>query len=181
MQMSDVWSPPQAPLDTPNSADDAYAIDIRQRHVNHETSVKSVGTLYYFVSAILLLVATSLILGGHFSLTQNAIIAVILIGFAVPLAFLGRGLKQLKSWSKIPAGVLSGIGLLGFPIWTLINGYILYLLFSDKGTMVFSSEYKQIIADTPDIKSRTPIVVWILIAVLVTVGVLAFIGMANRH
>jgi hypothetical protein len=63
--------------------------------------------------------------------------------------------------------VLSEVGLLGFPIGTLINGYILYLLLSKKGRKVFSDEYRQIVSLTPHIKYRTSIVVCILLGLIV--------------
>ena len=95
------------------------------------------------------------------------------------------GLRQLRSWARIVSGVLSGIGLLGFPLGTLLNGYILYLLFSKKGTMVFSDEYKRVIELTPGIKYRTSIVVWIFLGLLlVLLGVAVFgllIGRVTGH
>ncbi|HIE96653.1 MAG: hypothetical protein ABGZ23_13735 [Fuerstiella sp.] len=50
------------------------------------------------------------------------------------------GLWGLHSWARILTGLLAGIGLLWFPIGTIINGYVLYLVFSVKGSMVFSDE-----------------------------------------
>jgi hypothetical protein len=49
--------------------------------------------------------------------------------------------------------VLSGIGLLGFPIGTLINGYILYLFLSKKGRTVFAPEYQEVIEATPHVST----------------------------
>jgi ABC-type multidrug transport system permease subunit len=63
--------------------------------------------------------------------------------------------------------------MLGFPIGTLINAYILYLFLSKKGRTVFSPGYQEVIAATPDVKYKTSIVVWIFIAL-----VLAFIVIA---
>lgn len=79
----------------------------------------------------------------------------------------GTGIRQLKKWVKLPVGILSGIGLFGFPIGTLINAYILYLVFGKKGAVVFSKEYQHIIAATPQIKYRTSIVDWIFVGILV--------------
>jgi len=53
--------------------------------------------------------------------------------------------------------------LIGFPIGTLIHGYILYLYWGTKGRKVFSPEYKQIIAGTPHVKYKTSIIIWILL------------------
>jgi hypothetical protein len=62
--------------------------------------------------------------------------------------------------------------------------YILYLLFSKKGATVFSEEYQRVIAATPEIKYRTSIVIWILLALLlllIGVGLLAvFFGSTSR-
>jgi hypothetical protein len=78
----------------------------------------------------------------------------------------------LRKWARIPTGILSGLGLLGFPLGTLINGYILYLIFSQKGKTVFSEEYQAVIEQTPHIKYRTSILVWILLGlVLLVIGI----------
>lgn len=63
--------------------------------------------------------------------------------------------------------MLACIGLLGIPVGTLINAYILWLLFSKKGKRVFSVDYQRIIAETPHIKFRTPIFAWVVLAVLI--------------
>ena len=48
-------------------------------------------------------------------------------------------------------------------------------LFSAKGKMVFSEEYKGVIAETPHIKYRSSIVTWILLGLLVIIllGIMA--------
>jgi hypothetical protein len=69
--------------------------------------------------------------------------------------------------------VLSALGLLGFPIGTLVNAYILYLYLSKKGRTIFAPEYKDVIAATPHVKYRTSIVVWVFLALVVGLVVLA--------
>ena len=89
----------------------------------------------------------------------------------------------MKKSARVPTGILSGIGLLGFPLGTIINGYILYLVFSQKGTTVFSDEYHAVIAQTPHIKYRTSIVVWILVGLvllLIAIGIVAAVIGARR-
>ncbi len=54
---------------------------------------------------------------------------------------LGRGLRRLRRGVRGPTIALAGLGLLGFPLGTLINGYILWLMLSKKGQLVFSPEY----------------------------------------
>ncbi|HMP75756.1 MAG TPA: hypothetical protein PKE12_05600, partial [Kiritimatiellia bacterium] len=161
------------------SVDLSGAVEIRQNHIKHEASVRSVGLLYYLGAFFMCLIG---IVGvaTHFSATESTApnsllinVLLILVGFLQ--AWVGSGIRHLKSWSRLPAGILSGIGLLGFPIGTLINAYILFLLFSKRGTTVFSQEYQQIIAITPSIKYRTSVVVWIFLVLLILLIMLAFV------
>jgi hypothetical protein len=133
------------------------------------------------------LVALATIIVGISALTGNGnaetigVVAFMLVLSAVQL-WTANGLRRLQHWARIPSGILSGFGLLGFPIGTLINGYILYLLFSEKGKMVFSPAYQEVIRQTPQIKYKTSIVVWIflgLILLLLGVGVVA--SVVSRH
>lgn len=149
---------------------------IRQAHIQHEASVKSVGFLYFMAAAVLLF-------GGSFSTLAGgdaAAIGIFMLVFGAGLVATGIGLRKLKHWGRVAAGCLSTLGLLGFPIGTLINAYILYLLFSQKGKMVFSEDYKRIIAETPHIKYRTSIVVWVLLGLVVLILILLFSGLAMR-
>jgi len=139
------------------------ADQIRNDHIKHEASVKSVGFLYFLAAAFL-------ILAGVMGITANQgtglMVGLLLVLFGVAQIWVGIGLRGLKSWARIPTGILSGLGLLGFPLGTLINGYILYLVFSKKGKTVFSADYQRVIEQTPHIKYKTSIVVWILLGLL---------------
>ena len=76
------------------------------------------------------------------------------------------GVVQKK---EIPATFLSVCALFAVQLGTLIGFYMLYLLLSKKGTMVFSPEYKEIIAQTPHMKYKTSPVVWIALGLIVAV------------
>lgn len=102
-------------------------------------------------------------------------VAVAVLGIAYVIV--GWGLRALRSRARTPAIVLAAIGLLGFPIGTLINAYILWLVVSRKGRMVLSSEYASIVEATPHIKYRTSMVVWISLGAIVPL-VVVLIGMA---
>jgi len=107
----------------------------------------------------------------------------VLLVMGTGLIWVGTGLRRLRKWARIPTGILSGIGLLGFPLGTLINGYILYLIFSQKGKTVFSEDYRAVIEQTPHIKYRTSIVVWVLLGLvllLIGVGIIAMIVGGRR-
>ena len=62
---------------------------------------------------------------------------------------------------------MAAIGLLGFPVGTLINAYILYLLLSKKGALILSPAYAEIRRATPHIRYRMPVWNWIVIAIVV--------------
>lgn len=157
------------------------AEETRRKYLSHEASVKSVGLLYYLGGTALFIMGV-LILVGFTSRTFRASEGGVSVGLAafylilsVVQIFTATGLRKLSGWARIPAGILSGLGLLAFPIGTIINGYVLYLLFSEKGSMVFSAEYQEIVAATPHIKYKTSIVVWVLIGLVVLVlGIIAF-------
>ena len=147
---------------------DSDAEEIRTEHVKHEASVKSVGTLYYIGGVILALSSLGLVASGVLSQgTSLMFMLVALYGvFAIASLVLGYGLRRLAPWARIPTVIVACIGLLGFPLGTLINGYILYLVLSAKGKRIFEPDYAEIVAATPHIKYRTSIVVWIVLAIL---------------
>jgi hypothetical protein len=159
------------------------AEDTRKQYLKHEASVRSVGFLYYLGGVALGIVGFAGIwfsaLPGSFRpgpAPIEILLSIFFLGVGIGQFFVGVGLRRLKSWARIPTGIFSGIGLLGFPMGTIINGYILYLIFSRKGKMVFSDEYRVIIEQTPHIKYRTSIVVWILLGLLLLLIGMAFIG-----
>lgn len=151
---------------------DNQSEQIRRDHLSHESSIQSVGFLCFLGAVACLLAGTAL------SASSRPWPGVFLLLLGGVYAWTGFGLRRLERWSRVAAGVFSGLALLNFPIGTLLGVYILYLLFSTKGAMVFSDQYKQVIKDTPHLRYRTPIVGWILLAVLVlllaglTVGLL---------
>lgn len=111
------------------------------------------------------------------------------IGFNVAL---GLGLRGLKNWARWLEVVIIGLfllarvlmfgliavggagmvfGLLPLVMPVLILGYVLYLLLSAKGRVVFSPDYQEIIALTPHVKYKTSCLVkgllWFLLALIV--------------
>lgn len=138
------------------------AEQVRQEHIKHEASVRSIGILYFLGAAVVLLAGMVSLAGGSAGLMAGLFFLILGAG----QIWVGVGLRKLRSWARIPTGILSGIGLLGFPLGTLINAYILYLVFSQKGKTVFSEEYQRVIEETPHIKYRTSIVVWILLGLI---------------
>ena len=176
------YAPPQAEVADIASVD-SEAEAIRREHIKHESSIKSVGVLYYLGGGVLVVAAIGMLGAAAFEAGSW------LIGIGVAYVVLGAlslvvawHLRQFRNWARIVAIVLSVIGLLGFPIGTLLNGYILYLLLSEKGRRIFEPDYVDIVAATPHIKYRTSMIVWIVLGVLI-LGVIAAITVpmfANR-
>jgi hypothetical protein len=151
----------------------------RRKYLSHETSVKSVGALCLLGGLFGLFTAFMLVTVSPGGAAADASVLV-LPGFVFAMAILqlvtAYGLQKLQPWARIVTGIFSAIGLTGFPVGTLICGYILYLLFSAKGAMVFSYEYRQVIAQTPHIKYKTSPVLWIALIILLGLIGLAVIG-----
>lgn len=177
------YAPPAAHVADIGSGADPHAEAVRQEHIKHETSIRSVGILYYLGGFFM-------VIGGIGLLTLGGMNEQMQLGFLVGVIYLilgalsfvvARGIRQLKPWARKTCIVLSAIGLLGFPLGTLINGYILYLMLAAKGKRVFEPDYPEIISATPHIKYRTSIVVWLVLALLL-IGVAAaiVIPMLNR-
>ena len=152
----------------------------RRRLLSHEASIRSVGTLYLLGFVFLALLAVFSLLGclatlpqltrapnGVEALIQALVMTLVLAAFAALYYYIGTGLRRLDPRVRTVSMIMTGFGLLGFPIGTLISGYILYLLASEKGKEVLSVEYQGIVAATPHIKYRTSTVVWILVGIVV--------------
>jgi len=167
------YAAPAAPVDDVPANPEADAI--RRAHINHEASIKAVGFLYYLGGVLLTLGGVASLVGAPRA-AAGAAIALLLVVVGIGQLFAGWGVRSLRPWGRIVGCVLSAIGLLGFPIGTVISGYILYLLLSKKGRTIFTPGYQDVIAATPHVKYRTSILVWIFLAVLAGLILLAAVG-----
>lgn len=186
----DSVNPYAAPADTAvisgSTGSGTEAEAIRRQYLKHEASIKSIGTLY-MIGAVLLIPLGLFIVGGvvlamltqqqvgplesGFGIVFGAVYAVL---GAVQLA-LAIGLRRLRTWARWGATAFATIGLLGFPVGTLISIFILYLLLSKKGAYVFSAPYQQVIAATPHVKYRTSRVVIVVLLLLLAVIIAAIV------
>ena len=131
MENEPVFNPyaaPQADLTQPVPLN----VEATRRHLlKHEASVKSIGILYTLGGIGLVLSGVSLFAVA----APEPLIAVVLLALGILQLWLAVGLRKLKKIVRIPTMILAGIGLIGFPIGTLISAYILYLLGSQKGLL----------------------------------------------
>jgi hypothetical protein len=193
-----VQPPPELEASVPTSSgfvpgatalpwDGRSAEQVRKEYLSHEASTQSVGLLYLLGGGILGLTGSGVLMSGLIVLVggqskgmdffAGAFFALFLLAWSALQIWLGRGLRQLRRNVRIGVTLFSVLGLLGFPLGTLINGYILYLLHSEKGKVVFSEAYRQVITATPQIRYRTSPVVWLVFAALVLVA-MGLVGVA---
>ncbi|MFH1500192.1 MAG: DUF4339 domain-containing protein [Verrucomicrobiota bacterium] len=151
---------------------------IRRTHLSHEASLQSIGSLYLLGSVLVTFVAIMSLAAGAApdGEAMPVAVAVVLLVLAALQFQVGRWLRALNPKAKVPASLLAILGLLGFPIGTLINGYILYLLHSKKGGVVLSADYAAVRAATPHIRYKTPLAVWIVIGLVVALLVFGVIA-----
>lgn len=167
-------NPYQAPAVAEVAAEsDAEAT--RRKYLKHEASVKGVGSLYFLGGVLGVLVLLMSLFGFFYAGAQGGIggqellILVLSGGVGVVHLIAGIGLKKFTRTGRILGVMIAGISLVAIPVGTLIGAYILYLLLGAKGKVVFSPEYQAVIAQTPHIRYRTPLVVWILLIVLLLI------------
>jgi hypothetical protein len=156
---------------------------IRLAHISHETSIKGIGTLYYLAALIAILGTAAAVYSASRNKPTFVAMAAVLVLFGLLAAgffAMGRGLRRLRPWVRVPTIVLAGLGMLGFPLGTLINGYIFWLVLSKKGQLILSPEYAAIVEATPDVKYRTPLHVWIILGLIVLVLLAVFIPLLSR-
>ena len=168
------------PLSTASQGGDAESI--RRAHIKHEAQVKSIGSLYW-IGAAFILIGLFFLPVSNMKRDDWTGLAV-LAGLLVFQIVVGAGLRRLKPWARVASIILSALGLLAFPIGTIINLIILIILGSKKNRVVFSQDYQAIIAATPHVKYKTSKIVWIALGIFVlivlAIAVALFIGVSNR-
>jgi hypothetical protein len=168
------FAPPKAhvaDIETANSD----AERVRQEHIKRETSIRSVGLLYYIGGFFMVVAGIGLSVMAFAApgatqapeATLLFILGPVYLGLGGLSLAVARGLRKLQPWARLVCIVLSALGLLGFPLGTLINGYILYLVLSAQGKRVFEDDYPAIVAATPHIKYRTSVVTWVVLGLLI--------------
>jgi len=159
------YTAPTARVDDP--AAPAGAEELRRRYIRHESAVRSVGYLYYLTAAMLLVVSLSIIVGGPLpEMGTGRLLAFFVASLGTFFIGVGWAIRRLTFAGRVTGVIFSSLGLLAFPVGTLLSGWILYLFLSKQGTMVFSDAYREAIDATPLLKSGTHIVVWVVSALV---------------
>jgi hypothetical protein len=157
------------------------AVEIRRANLGHEAAIKSVGILYYIASVLSFIAAVGSPFDTHEKPHLRIIIGILMALLSYAYWKLGEWFRGLNAKARTPGTILACFGLLGVPLGTVISAYVLYLINSRKGKIVFSDEYKAVVAETPDIAYRISKVVWYLIYFTVAVIALAILGLIFRR
>lgn len=183
MDIDNPYSAPTARIDDKATA----TLDmesIRQDNIRHEVQIKSIGSLYALAGiifgAITVIMLFTFFVGGKPTPNEYgpmlAVMLVIYAALSAGMFAMAYGYRKLLPWVKIPGTLLSAIGLLGIPVGTLINAYILYLIWCKQGKIILADGYQDIIRATPHIKYKRTlgdkIALGIVIAVLLGGAVL---------
>ena len=159
----------------------AFAPDltkIREDHIAHENAMKTLGVMHLIGGAALLLSCLGVVVGGFEfaslsgdgdSVVEGVAIFVVLLLLGISSVQLGTKLRKLDPSAWQPARTLSMLGLLAFPIGTMISIANLGYLNSAKGKFVFTGEYARVIEMTPDTKAKTSRLVKVLLALVLSI------------
>lgn len=170
--MSDVWTPPEAPVEDAAPSPNPDAAVIRRRHAKHEATIKAMSWLFLVATGIAMMPSvTAMTQLFKYRPVYWAPSLVLMLALVAAVAWITRALRQLKPWARMVIGALAALGLLDFPVGTAFNGYLLYLLFSVQGNTVFSQSYQDVAAQTPGIAGRASLMVWLFAAVYAIVAV----------
>lgn len=166
------------------------AVSVRNFHLAHESAIKGFGLLYAIGAGFYILFAIAASIFSVFAFVAmdkdggvaigvvTLIYAAVYFAVGALVALVSSGLYKLSDVGKIGGAIFSVLSLCGFPIGTFLGGYMLYLLFSEKGNFVFSQRYRSIVKQTPQIRCRIPVFVWIILAcsgLLLVLGVLLIV------
>ena len=142
----------------------ADAEAIRMQHLSAEASIRSMGTLHLLGGCLCLFLSAATVLSDY---QPTPLWTVALPGLTVLEFLTAFGLRRFRVWSRLPAAIISGVGLfVAFPWGLFLNGLLLYELFNPRSRFVFSAEYQQVIEQTPYIKHSSPVLTWGLITLL---------------
>ena len=166
------YAPPSAKVtDSYSNLGSGSDEELRHELLQHERSIQSIGSLYllgvFIWSMAMVAMVVGIFAGSEQSLGESLSGGLVAGVLALLFFWIGSGLRQLNPRVRLGATILAVIGLVGFPFGTLINGYILYLLHSEKGKRILTSEYQAVVARTPHIKHKMSMLMKFLLFMLV--------------
>jgi len=124
----------------------------RAVYIGRETAIRALGSVLIMIG--LCFVGSSLFemhTAEPFQEGYYIIVVFIRVILGLVLIVVGIGLDSLKTWGRIVAGILSGLGLMVFPGGTVFSAFVLFLLCGERARFVFSQGFREIIAQTQSV------------------------------
>jgi hypothetical protein len=164
MSATTMYAPPRARLGEASG---------EARLIRHEKAIRVIADLYVLSAAISLLLIVPMVLlasAKQADWTGGMLACGLIAVFAAIQGWMGIGLRRFDTSARSVAGLMSLLGLFGFPVGTLISIYLLHLLYGKKGKQVFSAEYRDVMERHPYEHAR--------VSPLISVLALLFGGLA---
>ncbi|MFN0125887.1 MAG: hypothetical protein ACKV19_04280 [Verrucomicrobiales bacterium] len=176
------YQPPSAGIPLPSTRVAGQAEAIRKEHLTTETNIRGIGCLWMLSLPLAVAVVFTMYVEGSTSGGMELVFGGLVTLLMLTQGVVGIMLRNLNPAARIPAIVLACIGLIGFPIGTLISVLILLALCRARGKRVLSPGYNEIRAATRHIKYKTPVWIWIflIIIILAVLGAIAFPIVASK-
>ena len=134
-----------------------YLERVRADHASAEAGVRALGTVYWLGGVALALVTgaslalPSLLAGTPLGgLAAYGTLTGVACALGLALAVAGERLRALNPAARSVSLALSAVAMLAFPVGTLLGGYGLVLLLSERGAFVLSDEHRVARAQTKD-------------------------------
>lgn len=125
---------------------------LRAEHLHHETILLTMGRLYLVAGAALFLAAIMIVALRQTG--EGLRVASVFAMLAAGHAFAGLHLRGLDARARFSASVMAVLGLLAFPVGTVLSGYVLYLVHAPKGRRILSPDYRAVVEKTPEYKCK---------------------------
>jgi len=123
---------------------------MRRAHLGQEEAIKSIALVYMVLRAIFILFVASRLCANFAAIFQvQGTVGTGGVGaLFVATAF---GMLKFQPWSRIAAGIAAVVMLaFGFPCTLLFSVWFLMVICSFATIKVFSPEYQELVARTPD-------------------------------
>lgn len=153
-------------------------VEIRQKHITYESSLRSTGVMYVGGATLMAINAVAQFIGTATLASKNGMPRVLEAVFpqlatwtlvlilAIVQGKIGINIARLDGRYRIPAIGISILWL--FSIFGILPaiGFLCALSFP-KGKYVLTHDYKQVIAQTPEVRIKTSAVSWIVLVVFI--------------
>jgi hypothetical protein len=173
MDQANLYAAPEQPEELAQGYSSNSDLEaIRRKHLNRETNIKAVG----FLAA---LGGIGCLLKGVSDLTVAVVPAVVLIAMGSGMLFAGARMRKLEPLGRTIYTVVAAVGVVGQFVdfaqtkqgsslmGVGITLAFLSLVWRGDAQVVFSDHYRTVVVPaTPHVKYKTPVWIWVLVALL---------------